>query len=54
MSNYRFETRHAINKKSDSNLHENMSEDEYSDFMLLSDLLINYLVRTKLNLEPLI
>jgi len=54
MSNNRMETRHAINLGSKDSLHEWMTEDEYFDFMHLSDLLINYIVRTKMNLEPFI
>jgi len=54
MSNYRYETRHVINKKSNSVLHNEMNKDEYFDFMLLSDILISYLVRKELGLSPLI
>lgn len=54
MSNNRMETRHAINLASKDSLHSWMTEDEYFDFMHLSDLLINYIVRTKMNLEPFI
>lgn len=54
MSNHRLETRHAINSKSEDKLHNEMTKEEYYDFLYLSDLLISNIVRTKLGLEPLI
>lgn len=54
MSNNRFETRHIINKKSDSLLHQRMNEDEYHDYIQLSDLLIGNIVRVKLGLDEVL
>lgn len=54
MSNNRMETRHAVNLASKDSLHSWMTDDEYFYFMYLSDLLITYIVRTKMNLEPMI
>lgn len=54
MSNNRMETRHAVNLGSIDSLHAWMNDDEYFYFMHLSDLLISYIVRSKMNLEPVI
>ncbi len=52
IANTRMETRHIIQQGSVNILHPKMSDDEYFDFMFLSDTLINYLVRTRFGLEP--
>lgn len=54
ISNTRRETRHIIQKGAVNILHPEMSEEEYFDFMFLADTFINYLVRTKFGLEPII
>jgi len=54
MSNFRFETRHIIDKKSNSGFHDEMDEKEYFDFMLLSDFLILYIIRNKFGLNPIV
>ena len=51
MSNYRMETRHIINKKSNSLLHKEMTDEEYFDFLYISENLISFIVREKFNLE---
>jgi len=52
MSNTRFETRHIINKKSPNNLLKEMDDQEYFDFMYLSDMMLNYIIRRQFGLEP--
>jgi hypothetical protein len=54
MSNYRFETRHVVDKFSTEGFHVEMDENEYFDFMLLSDLLISYIIRTEFGLDPIV
>ncbi|MDD3945457.1 MAG: hypothetical protein PHS38_12190 [Bacteroidales bacterium] len=49
MSNNRYESRHVI-LKSPLSLHPRMSDDEYKDFMVLSDLLIIIIIRMKCGL----
>lgn len=51
MSNYRMETRHIINKNSSSLMHNKMTDDEYYDFLYISDNLISYVVREKFGLD---
>ncbi len=53
MSNNRYETRHVINKKTDSFLHSPMSEAELKEFAKLSDNLIRYIVRSAFGLDEL-
>ena len=54
MSNFRFETRHIIDKKSSSGFHDNMDDEEYYDFMFLSDFLIFYMIRNEFGLDPIV
>ncbi len=51
MSNFRMETRHVINKKSDTFIHNQMTDEEYYDFLYISENLITYLVRKNFDLE---
>lgn len=51
MSNFRMETRHIINKNSNSLIHNKMTDDEYYEFLYISDNLISYVVREKFGLD---
>lgn len=52
-ANNRIETRHIV-QRGTSELHPEMSDEEYFDYMYLADTLINYLVRLQFELEPII
>ncbi len=54
MSNFRYETRHAIDKKNDQGMHPAMTDNECLEYTRLSSLVLTYLVRKEFGLETII
>lgn len=54
MSNFRYETRHALDKKNNQGMHPELSDQECYEFTRLSNLILTYLVRKEFGLETII